>query len=419
MSLVVVGLEPERSPLDLLEQVAVPDEQLPKALASLRDCRNLVETVVVSTCLRTEVYAVAERFHEGVADIQEFLAGWAGVGVDDLAPHVAVRFDDQVPEHLFEVASGLRSAVLGETEVLGQVRRAGDRAAAERAAGPVLTDLFRRAVQAGRRVRADTAIARGSLSLSHVAAELVADRLGGVAGHRVVVVGAGEMGAGAARALGHLGAELVVANRTAARARAVAEAAGGRGVGLDGLRAELAVADAVVACTAGSAPALGPELWHGVLDLRSGRPPLVVVDLGMPRNVEPAVNEMAGIELSDLDALRQRADRAMAGRQAEMASADAIVRAEVQRYHDDLRARGAAPAVAALRERVEELRSQAVARQRARHGALSDEQWAAVDAATRDVVTRMLHQPSVALKQTAGTPRGERFVEAVRALFDL
>lgn len=425
MSLVVVGLEPERSPLDLLEQVAVPDEQLAKALAALRDRRNLTETVVLSTCLRTEVYAVAERFHDGVADIQGFLADRAGIPLEALAPHLAIRFDEQVPEHLFEVAAGMRSAVLGETEVLGQVRRAGERAAAERAAGPVLAELFRRAVQAGRRVRAGTAIAQGTLSLSHVAAELVTERLGGVAGRRVVVVGAGEMGTGVARALGRSGADVVVANRTAAKGRAVAELAGGRAVGLDALAGELVLADAAVGCIGGTAPPLDLGLFEEVVARRSGpaqpppTDPLVVVDLGMPRTVHPAVGRLPGVELADLDAIRQLADEAMAGRQAELDSADAIVQAEVERYRAELRARGAAPAVAALRERVEQLRDAAVDRQRARHAGLTDEQWSAVEAVTRDVVARLLHPPSVALKETAGTPRGERLLEAVRALFDL
>ncbi len=420
MSLLVVGLEPERSPVELLERVTVPDDRLDKVLASLRDLPNLAEAVVVSTCLRTEVYAVAERFHDGVADIEGLLADWAGLSVEELGSHVTVWFDDQVTEHLFEVAAGMRSAVLGETEVLGQVRRAAERATAVRAAGPVLGDLFRRAVQVGRRVRHDTAIARGSLSLSHVAAELVADRLGAPAGRRVVVVGAGEMGAGAAAALRQFDLAVVVANRTLARASQVADAVGGRGVLLSALADELVSADAVVCCVAASSAVLGPARWR---ELAARRPPeaapLVVVDLGMPRNVDPEVGQLPGIELWDLDELRRRADAAMAERRGELAAAAAIVRGEVERYRRDVRARGAAPAVAALRQHVEAIRASAVERQRHRHPDLDDAQWAAVEAVTADVVAHLLHQPTVALKEAAGTPRGDRLVEAVRSLFSL
>jgi len=420
LSLLVVGLEPERSPVELLERVTVPDDRLDKVLATLRDRPNLAETVVVSTCLRTEVYAVAERFHDGVIDIQGMLADWAGVPADELVPHVSVWFDDQVTEHLFEVAAGLRSAVLGETEVLGQVRRAAERAMAARAGGPVLAELFRRAVQVGRRVRSDTAIARGSLSLSHVAAELVADRLGSMAGRRVVVVGAGEMGAGVASALGPLGAEVVVANRTLARAQQIAATVGGRAVLLSALADELARSDAAVCCVGASTTLLGPVLWQRALARRGAAAgSLVVVDLGMPRNVDPTVGELPGIELSDLDELRRRAEQAMAGRRAELAAAEKIVRDEVARYRSDVRARGAAPAVAALRSHVEALREAAVARQRSRRPDLDERQWAAVEAVTAEVVAHLLHQPTVALKDAAGTPRGERLIDAARILFDL
>jgi glutamyl-tRNA reductase len=419
LSLLVVGLEPERTPVELLERVSVPDEQLDKVLAGLRDRSNLAEVVVVSTCLRTEVYAVAERFHDGVADIQGFLADRAGTSTDELVSHVSLWFDDQVTEHLFEVAAGLRSAVLGETEVLGQVRRAAERAAAARAAGPVLTDLFRRAVGAGRRVRTDTAIARGSLSLSHVAVELVADRVGSLAGRRVVVIGAGEMGQGVVDALGRAGAHVVVANRTVARAAALAEPVGGRAVTLGSVAAELAVADAAVCCSGATAPVVATEVWADAAGRRVARSPLVVVDLGMPRNVDPVVGALDGVALFDMAALRQRADAAMAERRAELDAAAAIVRAEAARYRADLRARGAAPVVAALRSRVEELRDQALARERSRFPDLDDEQWSAVEAVVRDLVARLVHQPTVALKETAGTPRGDRLVEAVHTLFDL
>ncbi|MDA8072899.1 MAG: glutamyl-tRNA reductase [Actinomycetota bacterium] len=420
--MVVVGVEPEWAPLDLLERIAVPDEQLGKVLAALGERANITETVVLSTCLRTEVYAVVDRFHDAVADLQELFAERAGLTVEAVAEHLTVQFDSQVADHLFEVAAGLRSAVLGETEVLGQVRRAAQRAAAERVAGPVLQELFRRAVQAGRRVRSATAIARGSLSLAHVASELVSEHLDGTAaGQRVVVVGAGEMGAAVAAALGRAGAEVVVANRTHGRARAAAAAVGGRGVGIDQLAVELAAADAVVTCSGASVPVIGPEMVEPLVARRQkeGRRHLVLVDLGMPRNIDPVLRGVAGVVLLDLGELRARADQAMASRRAEVGAAQAIVRAEVEKYRADQRARGAAPAVAALRERMESLRAEAVERQRHRYGELTEQQWAAVDAVSEDVMARLLHQPTVALKEAAGTARGERLVEAVRALFDL
>ena len=424
MSVIVVGLEQHHVPLDLLERVAISEEALGKTVAGLRDRSNLAEVVVLSTCLRTELYAVVERFHEGVTDLQEYLASMAAVPAASLDEQWTVLFDDSVPTHLFEVAAGLRSSVLGETEVLGQVRRAVEHAEAERAAGPVLSGLFRHAVQAGRRVRTGTAIASGTTSLSHVAVELAAARLGGtLADRRVVVVGAGDMAEGMVSALrGHGVTQVVVANRTARRAASLAARVGGTGVGLAGLSDAVLDADVVLVSTGAALPVLDAEVLGPAGAARAASPsgaPLVVVDLGVPRNVDPAVGGVAGIELLDMDDLSEHAERARAGRRAELAGAQAIVRQEVERYRAQERARGAAPIVSSLRSRLEELRLTELERHRGRVADLDDDQWGEVGSVVRDVLAKFLHTPTVALKEAAGTPRGERLVEALRTLFDL
>jgi glutamyl-tRNA reductase len=428
LSVVVIGLEHDRAPLELIERVAVAEEDLAKTLGVLRDRPNLAEVAVLSTCLRTEVYAVVERFHEGVADLQDFLATEGEIGAEVLSERATVLFDDAVVAHLFEVASGLRSAVLGETEVLGQVRRAYERAVEEHAAGPVLSALFRHAVQAGRRVRTTTTIAQGTTSLSHIAVDVAARQLGGsLRARRVVVVGAGEMGAGVVDALAaprHWDTpgptpDVVVANRTAARAGTLAARVGGRAVGLSALAEELAEADAVIVSTRSDEPLLNPERIGPVLDAREGRAPLVIVDMGVPRNVAPALGATPGITLLDMNDLRAHADIALQGRQAERQRAEEIVAQEVERYRADQRARGAAPIVSALRDRVEELRLQELDRHRARLDRLDAEQRAEVESLTRDVLAKLMHEPVVLLKETAGSPRGERLAEALRALFDL
>jgi glutamyl-tRNA reductase len=423
VSVVVVGLEQPRTPLELLERVAVPEEALGKALGALRDRSNLSEAVILSTCLRTELYAVVERFHEGVADLQEFLANTAGTTVDALAEHVTVLFDDDVTTHLFEVAAGLRSAALGETEVLGQVRRAAERAESEEASGPVLSGLFRRAVQAGRKVRSSTAIARGSTSLSYVAVELAGSYLGGsLLGKRVVVVGAGEIADGVVDALGEQGVEeIVVSNRTTARARPLAARAGGKAVGLFALPRVLANADAVIVATGASVPLLDAELFEratGQADGRDGRH-LVIVDMGMPRNVHPSASALENVTLLDIGDLSSHAGLALTGRQGELATARQIVVQEVERYRANERARGAAPVISALRQRLGELLQGELDRHRSRLVGLDEQQRQVVEAVVRDVLAKLAHPPTVALKEAAGTPRGERLVEALRTLFDL
>ena len=427
MSVIVVGLEQKHAPLELLDRVSVTESETAKALGRLRDQPNLSEAVLVSTCLRTEVYAVVERFHDGVAEIQEFLADVSGSPVDALGEYCTIRFDDDVTEHLFAVASGLESAVLGESEVLGQVRRAWERAQGEHASGPVLGALFRHAVETGKRVRSETAIARGITSLSHAAVALAADRRpGGLARAQVLVVGAGEMGEGVAQALAGRGVDhLVVANRTAERAEAVVAALAPGVAGsvvsadLDGLEALLGAADVVITTVGTSHPLVDRAMLGSALATRVGRDDLVVVDLGMPRNVQPESSTLASLVLLDMEDLRAAVAEAIGGRQDEVAAATGIVSDEVERYRAASRARDAAPVVSALRSRVEDARLAELDRLRSKRSDLDEAQWEQVDAVTRSLMAKLLHQPTVTLKEAAGTPRGERLVEALRALFDL
>lgn len=425
MSVVVVGLEHGRTPLDVLERATVSDQDLPKALATLRDRSNLLEVVVLSTCLRTEVYAVVERFHEGVADLQGYLAESVGTTVEQLAEKLNVQFDDAVTLHLFEIAAGLRSPVPGEHEVLGQVRSAAERAEEEKASGPVLSSLFERAVKAGRRVRVETSIGKGTTSLSHLSVELVAERLAQrFVSARIAVVGAGAMGRGVTKTLkakGVTGERVQVLNRTVEKANELAATVDALGAGLDALPGVLAEVDAVIVTTSAQRPLLDRE---GVLSAMSARvsrrlAPLLIVDLSVPRNVDPAVAALGGVELADVVALGSLAERALATRRGELETAESIVREEVDRYREETRARGAAPQVAMLRNSLEEMRMAEIDKMRKRRNDLTDDQWQKVDEATRAVMAKLLHRPSVALKDAAGTPRGERLLEAIRALFDL
>lgn len=424
MSVVVVGIEHQQAPLELLERVTVVDADLAKVLGTLRSWENVQEAVVLSTCLRTEVYAVVDRFHDALDDVSELLAARAGLRLDDVQERTAVRFDDDVAAHLFRVAAGLESAVLGETEVLGQVRRAWERAQEERAAGPVLGELFRSAVQAGKRVRAETGIARGTTSFSHAAIELVGTRReGGLGGARVVVLGAGEMGTGVVQALGRLPAgrlpaSVVVVNRSRERARQLAAAAperlSVRDAPAEALEHEVAGADVVFAAV----EADGHVLGAGAL-ARAAAHGLLVVDLGMPRNVDPAAAELDGVTLLDMDDLRSAVTQALDERRAEADRAGEIVAEELVRYRAASRERGAAPVVSALRARLEELRTAELDRRRSQLERFGDGAVEEVDALTRSILAKVLHEPTVVLRETSGTSKGERLVEALRALFDL
>ena len=424
MSVVVVGLHQRDAPLELLERLAIADADLPKALQSLCDSPHLDEAVILSTCMRTEVYAVVERFHDGLADIHAFfedLLGGSDPLFSSLEDRLAVSYDDAAARHLFEVAAGIDSAVLGEGEVLRQVRHAAERARKERTLGPVLDPLFRQALEAGKRARHETGISRGITSLAHVAVAAALDELGNdLTGRRVVVLGAGEMASGIVAALGDLAGspELVIANRRVGPAAQLAEPAGGRAVELTELPVELEAADVLISATAGETPLLAAAEIASVMARRPERG-LVLIDLAVPRDIDPLAGEVRNVSLRDIDDLRQLAERAMATRRGEISRVDAILEEELERYRTNARGRAAAPLVAALRQQGEVVREAELARVRGRLEQLAPEDRELVEALTKRLVAKLLHEPTVQLKESAGSARGERLAEALRALFDL
>lgn len=424
MSVVVVGLNERDAPLDLLERLAVAERDLPKALGLLCDSPHLSEAVVLSTCMRTEVYAVLERFHDGLADINAFFharAGTSPAGTDALEERLSVAYDDAAARHLFEVAAGSDSAVLGEGEILRQVRHAGERARAERAAGPVLGGLFRHAIEVGKRARTETAIARGVTSLSHVAVAMVADGRGGsLAGLRVVVVGAGEMGEGMASALSSVAGDpgIVVVSRSRARAEQLATSVRGRTADLGALRTEVADADVLLTATSSGTVLLDA---HDVAAAMAARPdrPLLVVDAAVPRDVDPAAGRVPGVRLLDLGDLRTYAEARMEARRGEVDRVLEIVEDELERYRATVHGRSVAPVVAALRASAEQLRQSELDRLRPRLAKLDAADLDAVEAFSRRLVAKLLHEPTIQLKRAAGSARGERLAEALRQLHDL
>ena len=424
MSVVVVGLNEHDAPVDLLERLAVSDRDLPKALALLCDSPHLSEAVVLSTCMRTEVYAVLERFHDGLADINAFFharAGSSPAGTEALEERLSVAYDDAAARHLFEVAAGSDSAVLGEGEILRQVRHAGERARAERAAGPVLGGLFRHAIEVGKRARTETAIARGVTSLAHVAVAMVADRRGGsLEGARVVVVGAGEMGEGMASALSSVAGEpeIVVVSRSRARAEQLATAVSGRAAELESLPAEVAAADVLLTATSSGDVLLDARSVVAAMRDRPDRP-LLVVDAAVPRDVDPAAGLVAGVTLLDLGDLRSYAEARMEARRGEVDRVLEIVEDELERYRATVLGRSVAPVVAALRSGAEQLRQTEMDRLRPRIGRLDAAELEAVEAFSRRLVAKLLHEPTVQVKRAAGSARGERLAEALRQLYDL
>jgi glutamyl-tRNA reductase len=420
VSVVVVGLNHRTVPLEVLERMTVSDARLPKALADLCGRDNLAEAVVLSTCMRTEIYVVADKFHGAVQDVRNFLSELSFQPPEVFADHMYSFYEDAAVGHLFKVASGIDSAVVGETEILGQVKDAWELAAAEKACGPVLGSLFRHAVEVGKRVRSDTAISRGTTSVSQAAVQMAAEHLGGLSGKRILVLGAGDMGEGMAVALaGSVGdGEVLVANRTRARAAALAARVGGRAVDFGSLGAALTEADVLLTSTGSPSVLLDGGDVSMVMGERSGRP-LLIVDVAVPRDVDPGVGSLPGVTLLDMDDLKAFAEAGLAGRRREVAKVQQIIAEEVERHLASASARELSPLIVALRARGEEVRQAELERFRAKLAGLEPAEREAVEAVTKGILAKLLHEPTVRLKDAAASPRGDRLAEALRALFDL
>ena len=419
MSVVVIGLNHRTMPLELFERLTIDAARLPKALHELIGRDDVSEAVVLSTCNRTEVYAVAEKFHGAYQDIRSFLAETAFLAPEDFIDHLYVHYDREAIRHLFTVTAGLDSAVLGETEILGQARAAWELAKDEKAAGPVLNLLFRHAIETGKRARTDTNIGRGTASVSYAAVEMAAERLETLDGKRVLVLGAGDMGEGMAVALASAGvSEVLVANRTWDKAVSLAQRVDGRPVRLADLAAAMADVDVLLTSTG----ATSIMLEHGDIEpIMADRPdrPLLVVDIAVPRDVDPSVAELPGVTLLDMHDLRRFAQAGLADRRREVHAVERIVVDEVDRFVEASSARSAAPLVAALHARAEAVRTAEVERFQAKLAGLDPKQQAAVEALTKGILAKVLHEPTVKLKDLAGTPKGERLAEALRTVYDL
>ncbi len=419
VSIVVFGVNHRTGPLSLLERVTIADDAIAKTVHGLMARPNIREVVVLSTCNRTEVYAVAEKFHGAYGDLRDFFCDLGGFSPEELSPHVYSQHDDAAISHLFEVAAGLDSAVVGESEILGQVRSAWERSQHEGGSLSTLNLLFRHAIETGKRARTETSIGRHTASVSQAAVDMARENLGTVEGLTVLVVGAGDMGEGVTIAMADAGiSQVLVTNRTIAKAQALADRVSGSVTEFYRLAETLTQADVVVTCTGAGTTVIDVEMVSKAMQQRASRP-LFIVDIAVPRDVESDVATIDGVTLLDLDNLRDWAARGQALRAAEAQAVRNIVAEELERFTLELTARQAAPLVALLHARAEVVRLAEIDRLQKKLSSLSDEQQQAVDALTKGIVAKLLHDMSVRLKDDAGTPRGERNSAAVRDLFDL
>ncbi len=420
MALISLGIDHQNAPLDLLERVTVPEQEWSKVLRTLLSQRNIHEAVFVSTCLRTEVVAVIDRFHGAIDEITETLAEATDLAADEFKDKLTVHFDRGVATHLFSVAAGIKSVVPGEFEILGQLRRALELAQEEHTAGPELTEIFQRALASGRRVRTETSIARGTTSFAQAAVTMALEELGDDARDtRVVVAGAGQLAAGIVKSLLSSPAPIAsvtIVNRTHEHALSLANDVHDARVSVaefSTLPSQIHDARLALVAVETSSPLLSRT------DMVAARSPLLIVDLGVPRAVASDVDALEFVQRVDISDLRDRIERVLDVRHEAADAAIDIVLADVEKYLDDQRARGAAAIVSELREYFDDIVASELARRDTELAGLSDVQREKVRSLVRSVVAKIAHRPTVALKEAAGTDQGIRLNEATRALFDL
>ena len=421
MSLLVVGCNYRSADLALLERLAVAGDQLPKALRSLLGLEHVSEAVVLSTCNRIEVYASVTRFHAGLQELRGWLAERGDVHPQDLDELHYSYHDDRAAAHLFSVAGGLDSMVVGEQQILSQVKQAIEVARLEGSARRVLQRLFRQALRVGRRVRRETRIAEGASSMVDVGLDAVAGRLGrDRSGRRVLIVGAGMMGALTADRLATLDTgEVEVWNRSPEKASRLAARVGGRVVAEGGLPAALRRAQVVICTTGAAQPVLDTELVADAVAERANTSAsdLVLLDLAVPRNIDPACDRLPGVRLIDVDDVRQQAEVALAGEV--VAEARRIVDEEADRFLTWTRTSAVEPTIRSMRTYAEAVRSAELDRLAGKLALLDDRERDAVEALTRGIVNTLLHAPTVRLKELADRGGAEAHAEVLSDLFDL
>ncbi len=417
--LLALGVSHKTAPLDLRERLSLTEGRAVSALNELTGSEGIHEAAALSTCNRTELYLVVSDPVEAESTALGVLTRQAEIRPTELLGHLYSLRSGEAANHLFQVTAGLDSMIVGEAEIQGQVKRAYELALVEGATGPILNRLFRGALTAGGRVREETGIGERGLSIPSVAVELARRTLGDLSERRVLVLGAGETAELVAKALVARGvATVFVANRHYDRAIGLAQRFGGEAVRFEELPEQLEAADIVVSATHSPHHIVERDGLEHVMQAREGRP-LLIVDIAVPRDIEPECREVAGVSLHDIDDVQQIVERNASGREAEARRAGPILAAEQERFERWLGSLEVVPTVAALRERADEIVRRVLAENDGRWDAISDADRERLATMANAIASRLLHEPTLRMKRVAGSDSAYLYVSALRELFGL
>ncbi|HML17286.1 MAG TPA: glutamyl-tRNA reductase [Bryobacteraceae bacterium] len=419
MKLFITGLNHRTAPVEVREKLAFEDTKLHEALGDLKRRPGLLEGMILSTCNRVEITVTAEEQADAEGAVEHFLAETRSVERDWVSPYLYRHDGPEAIRHLFRVASSLDSMVVGEPQILGQLKNAYAKAKECGAISGYLDLLLTRAFNVAKRVRSETDIGQSAVSVSYAAVELARDIFGSLGGKRVMVAGAGKMAESAARHLRRSGvSEILVTNRTRARAEAMAEEFQGKVIEYDRFSAALPDIDIVIASSGAPHYILTKEQMKTVIGRRKNRP-MFLIDIAVPRNIEPQVNELDNVFLYDIDDLERVVDSNVKGRMEVAVEAEDIIREEVEHMMMRLKTREVAPTIVSLQEQLEMWRSFEIERQRGRLGALTPQQEEAIQAITRGIINKIAHGPISELRKQAADPAGIHLMGTIRRLFRL
>jgi glutamyl-tRNA reductase len=417
MRLLITGVNHKTAPVEVRERLAFDAHGLASALRALTNCPGVSEGLILSTCNRVEIAVAAANGDEPAVD--RFLSESRRVPLDEIAPHLYRFADEDAVQHLFRVAASLDSMVIGEPQILGQIKGAYAQAKAHGAVSGFLEPILTRAFSVAKRVRTETGIGENAVSVSYAAVELAREIFGSLAGRKVMIVGAGKMSELAAQHLHRSGAtDIFVCNRTHERARELADLFRGAIVEYDRLLAALPQMDIVITSSAAPHYILKKSDVRRVIEVRRNRP-MFLIDIAVPRNIEPAVNEIDNVFLYDIDDLQHVVAANLGERQKRAGLAEEIVAAEVARMMARLKAREVAPTIVGLQEQLERMRQAELARLRGKLGALTPQQEEALESLTRGLVAKIAHGPISELRRQAGQPEGLPIIDAIRRVFHL
>jgi glutamyl-tRNA reductase len=419
MHTLVVGVNYRSAPVEIREKLSFIETELPQAMQALKEQKSILENVIVSTCNRTEIYAVVDQLHTGRYYVKQFLADYFGMPQESFSQYLFVHEQEQAVEHLFRVTAGIDSMVLGETQILGQVRNSFLAGQEHGTTGTVFNQLFKQAVTLAKRAHSETAIGENAVSVSYAAVELGKKIFGTLKNKRVVILGAGKMGELAIKNLQGSGANNVtVINRTFEKAEALAEKFEGRALPMSQLQCALLEADILISSTGATDYVIDFELMEYVEKLRKGKP-LFMVDIAVPRDVDPRIADLSNVFLYDIDDMQGIVEANLAERERAAEEIVAMIDQEAHQFSDWLATLGVVPVISALRQKALTIQAETMASIENKMPDLTDREKKILNKHTKSIINQLLKEPILQAKEMAGSPKAKEQLELFQQIFGI